>query len=636
MLPSVQENVPEMLLQRSRLAFCANLDLGRPQDRFDFGSTLVLSRNLKFYEFRRKELVHHIDLRATQLQQLAGQLEAYDGPMSPFLPSSECRERLDANMLQDPEELPLRFGKFVWQRVEIYLLIQCWRQLIVLRRPKEHGANFELVAQHKDIESIQMVQGSIPYQAVVELHFGNGKRQRCDFQEASMEEKEEQEQDARPSTSKEAGALSAQEFDGLVQQVHGLRAELASQRAQTQKDFALAQELQLFGTAGERSLLLEEKQPLRRLGDVWTRICGDYLVCGTLLVNVAGSQRLSIVQELYPLVNLQPHSNFSLLHRLYELPLLANGLPPEDYDQLAQFWACQDQHSRLLKWRPLAKTQQLAPESSAVMVVALRLVDLLQAEKLHLMAIYEIGGGSAEKEPSQRQLHLVTFDVRKLLDAGEALAPSFSPTTLHQDFLAVIMTHNAHCSLKLVFESATDCTAFEQLLVTKLQFELIQAQEAEPPREQNSDLLDDSCPGSAFQSSSTAANPVQHIFYNRQPMSQWCGALLLRDDPGQRWHIYARTNDRLCLLLHRLRRDLLQLHCNLTYLGVNEPGLSPADAAVELEASLQEELEAWKELLKPADSQEQRLKQWTHLHDMQFVSDVLASVIMSAEPEKKE
>ncbi|XP_017001412.2 uncharacterized protein [Drosophila takahashii] len=634
LLPSVQENVPEMLLQPARLAFCANLDLGRPRDRFDCGSTLVLSRNLKFYEFRRKELVHHIDLRATQLQQLAKQLEAYDGPASPFLPSSECsEERLDADMLQDPEELPLKFGKFVWQGVEIYLLIRCWRQLIVLRRPKEHGANFELVAQHKDVESVQMVRGSIPYQAVVELQFGNGKRQRCDFQE------EEEQQDPQPSTSKEAGELlSAQEFDGLVQQVHGLRAELASQRAQTQKDFSLAQELQLFGTAGERSLLLEEKQPLRRLGDVWTRICGDYLVCGTLLINVAGGQRLSIVQELYPLVSLQPHSNFSLLQRLYELPLLADGQPPEDYDQLAQFWACQEQHSRRLKWRPLAKSRQLAPESSAVMVVALRLVDLLQAEQLHLMAIYEIAGGSAEKEPSQRQLHLITFDVRKLLDAGESLAPSFSPATLHQDFLAVIMTHNAHCSLKLVFESPEDCKAFEQLLVAKLQFEMIEAQEQEPPKEQDSDLLDDSCPNAAFQSSksATAANSVQHIFYNRQPLSQWCGALLLRDDPGQRWHIYARTDDRLSLLLHRLRRDLLQLHCNLTYLGVNEPGLSPADAAVELGASLQEELEAWKELLKPAESQEQRLKQWTHLHEMQFVSDVLASVIMSAEMEKKE
>jgi len=100
MLSAVQENVPEMVMQRSRMAFCGHLHLGRPRDRSNFGSTLVLGRNLKFYEFRRKELVHQIDLRGTKLQEVASQLEGYDGPMCPFLINPEARDRLESSMLQ--------------------------------------------------------------------------------------------------------------------------------------------------------------------------------------------------------------------------------------------------------------------------------------------------------------------------------------------------------------------------------------------------------------------------------------------------------------------------------------------------------------------------------------------------------
>ncbi|XP_016952992.1 uncharacterized protein LOC108026550 [Drosophila biarmipes] len=632
MLPSVKENVPELLLEPARLAFCANLHLGRQQDRFNFETTLVLARNLKFYEFRRKELVHHIDLRDTKLQQVRSQLEGYDGPVSPFLITTNARESLDSSMLQDPDELPIKFGKYVFQREGIYLLIHCWQHLVVLRRPKEHGANFELVAQHNGVLSYQMAEGPIPYQAVVELRFANGERELCDFQEPA-EEGEEEEQ---PSTSKEAYALS-EDMEARLQEVNALRAELSSQRMKTHEELALLQDLQLFGPPGERSLLLEEKQPLRRLGDVWTRVCGDYLVCGTVLVNISGSHRLIIVNELYPTVFLEPHIDFCMEHRLYELPLLPNGQPPEEIDQLAQFWACQNQHTRRLNWRAVPNARQVPPESSVAIVVRLRLVDLLQAEQLQLIVHYEVGV-SADKKAFPRQLHLIDFDVKKLLDATESMAPTFSPTTLHQDFLAVIMTHEEHCALKLVFQDAKDCKKFEQQLVSKLQFEVLEAQE--PEREQESDLLDDSSPGSPFQSSTgaaaAAANPVQRIFYNRKPTSQWCGTLLLRDDPGEQWHVYALTEDRMRLFMHRLMRDLLLLHCNLTYLGVNEPSLSVADANLELEKSLQEELEAWKLLLKPAASEEERRKQLTHLYKVQMASDVLASMIISkTEPDKE-
>ncbi|KAH8244859.1 hypothetical protein KR032_001663 [Drosophila birchii] len=643
MLPFVEEHVPELLLQRSRIAFTCNLHLGRGRERHRATSSLVLDRNLKFYEFRRKELLHHIDLRSTQLQRWSKDLETYNGPVSNFLPKepdSVNGQELDSSMISSQEELPIQIGKYVWQQDQIYILLHCWELFQVLRRPKDHGCNFELVSQHLDVASFRMIGGPIPYQAYVELQFGiSGKRLCTDFQEPALDEGPSTSSRAKASTSTSASAtvsVSSQKFERLIQQVHSARAELSSQRAQTQQNFARSQDLQAFGPPGQRSLLLEEKQLLRRFGDVWTRICGDYLVCGCLLVNIAGSHRLSIVQELRPLVRLEPPPpGLSLEHRLYELPLQADGQPPEDYEELAQFWACQEQHSRRLKWREVAKTAKLPPEYSAVLVIRLRLADLLQAEKLHLMAVYEVRSMQekplkAEAVTEIRQLHLVSLDARKLLDDMDALAPTFAAATLHQDFLAVIVTQQAHSALRLEFRAPEDCARFEELLAAKMQFELIQTQDR-GEWSSRMQLLDISSLESNFYLASDTSDSVQQrIFYNRQPLSQWCGILLLRDDPGQHWHVYAPTEARLRLLLHRLMRDLLQLHCNLTLLEVSSKhNSSPGDdAALDLEASLGEELQAWTELLREGSRAEKRVEQLQHVQSLQMASDVLAATVI--------
>ncbi|XP_001355194.4 uncharacterized protein [Drosophila pseudoobscura] len=634
MLPFVEENVPQLLLQRSSIAFCSNLHLGRGHGRTV--SSLVLGRNLKFYEFRKKELLHHIDLKESRLKQLAAKLQAYDGPMSSFLRreaetvannGNESVSSVNHSMLPAGEELPLGIGKFEWLQEQIYILVHCWQLLLVLRRPPELGANFELVAQHDHVENFRMVSGPIEYQAYVELRFTNGKRQRTDFQPAQVKE----ESSSRNSIA--ADTFPNENIERLLQQVHTAQAELCSQRVQTQLDFARTLELQTFGSPGRRSLLLEEKQLLRRLGDVWTRVCGDFVVCGTLLANIAGNNRLSIVHCLRPLLHLDNGGSLSFEHRLYELPLQPNRQPPEDYDDLAQFWACQDQHSRRLNWRPAAKASQLLPDCTAVLLVRLRLEDLLQAEKLQLLAIYEIRNGSEDSGSSIRQMHLATIDVVALLNHPEALAPRFAPTTLHQDFLAVIMTQTAHCALRLEFlegQAVQDCARFEQLLISKLAFELITTQstdQASSDRGSDVDMLDAFC---TTTTTSTALTPVQHIFYNSQPLSQWCGVLLLRDDPGQHWHVYAQTQARLRLLLHRLMRDLLQLHCNLSVLELTEYNTAPDDVAGAFEASLREELLAWSQLLTQKDGRQQQedcLKELTNLHQLQMASDVLASVI---------
>jgi len=223
MLPHIEEDVPEFLIQRGTVAFCSLFHVKRTK------SSLLLSRNLRFYEFRKKELVHHIDLRDTSLQQLATQLQSYDGPISSFLIREDVAdvsgESTSYSMLHAAEELPLNIGKYIWLRDNIYILLRCWQTLLVLQRPSEHGASFKLIAQHENVEEYKLVNGPIQYQAYVELHFTNGKKLRTNFQPAESEE-------TAPGTTE---ICSAPGFERLMQRVHGARAELHTQRVLKRK-----------------------------------------------------------------------------------------------------------------------------------------------------------------------------------------------------------------------------------------------------------------------------------------------------------------------------------------------------------------------------------------------------------------
>ncbi|EDW05772.2 uncharacterized protein LOC6586159 [Drosophila mojavensis] len=613
MFTLVDEDVPEFLLQRDTVAYCSQLHVQKSK------SSLVLGRNLKFYEFRKKELLHYIDLKESSLQQLATELRSYNGPLSRFLIRDDVADisgdATSYNMLHAPEDLPLSIGKYVWLGEHIYVLLQCWQKLLVLQRPAEQGASFKLIAQHDNLQEYRLVRGPIKYQAYVELEFTNGKRLRTNFQGSEAPES--------PSTSSGSTVVG---FKRLMQRVHCARAELHSQRTQTQLDFMQSRELQAFGLPGQRSLLLEEKQLLRRCGDIWTRICGDSLVLGILLTNAAGSNYNSTLHALRPLLRLPQGPGLNYVYRLYELPLQADGQPPEDYDQLAQFWALQEQQSSNsgLSWQPASRVDQLSPERSVVLLVRLQLEDLLTLDSIQLLALYEL----QDECRRQLQLHLASINVAALLQQQELHVPSFSPRTLHQDFLAVIMTQAAHCALRLVFQDVDQQTQFEQLLLTKLNFvtTAVPQEKQQGQRRDSVQLLDDSGAEQEFafghsnmNGNSSCTAPTQRIFYNGPKQ-----LLLLRNDPGQHWQLYASTETQLCLLLRRLLRDLLQLHCNLSLLDLQAEACSaPPNATLLLESALRDELQARADLLQlqPKRAQLQRL------HQLEMASDSLITVI---------
>ncbi|XP_060663656.1 uncharacterized protein LOC132796489 [Drosophila nasuta] len=625
--PLIEQDVPHFLTTRNTIAYCSQLHVRKSK------SSLVLSRQLRFYEFANKQLLHHIDLRATCLQQLEPQLQTYTGPISSFLRRDDVLQPADdaANvtssysMLHAAEELPLSIGKYVWQGKHIYVLLRCWHTLIVLQRPATGGGSFELIAQHEQLEDYRLVRdGTLKYQAYVELQFINGKRMRCNFQPTSSSSSNE----LPPSSSSSNNNNSAAGFQRLLQRVHGARAELQTQRALTQQDFVRAQEQQTFGVPAQRSPLLEEKQLLRRCGDVWTRICGASLVLGTLLNNTTSSVRPCVLHGLRPLLHLSSGNGLNYTHRLYELPLQADAAPPEDYDELAQFWACQEQHSTNISWRLVTNNARLPPERSAVLLVRLQLHELIvlgqqhQQEQLQLLALYELHG----QRRQQLQLQLASIELAPLLEQTQLHVPRFAAHTLHQDFLALIMTQTAHCPLRLKFPSAAQQLQFEQLLTTKLELRCHSVKQESQPLQ----LLDEATPPGDFgfgeeqRRDRRPRSTVQRIFYN--PATQ---LLLLHNDPEQHWHIYAGSESELCLLLRRLLRDLLQLHCNVTLLELHQEACNvPANAALLMESALRDELQARAELLQlPSRREQVTANALKRVHQLELASDLLFTVI---------
>ncbi|ALC49123.1 CG9114 [Drosophila busckii] len=611
MLASIEEDVPEFLQERSQVAFCSQLHVKRNK------SSLVLARNLKFYEFRQKQLVHHLDLSQTALQRYADELQQYNGPVSSFLMRGDVADTstdaTNCSMLHDTE-LPLSIGKYIWLGEHIYVLLRCWQTLLVLRRPKEQAAQFTLIAEHEQLADYRLVRGPIKYQAYVELSFSNGQRQRTNFQTADSAVV------PAPTTGSQVG------FKRLMQRVHSARAELHVQRAQTQQDFVRVQQLQAYDAPAKRSLLLEEKQLLRRYGDVWTRICGEALILGTVLCNSAGSSRLTMLHDIRPLLQLPNgvDGGLNYTHCLYELPLQASGQPPEDYAELAQFWACQQQRSSSLNWRKLSCAMKLPPERSAVLLLRLPLHALLDCAQLQLFALYELRDAQCTR---QLQLQLASINIEQLLASQEQHVPSFAAQTLHQDFLAI--THaSAHCVLRLQFESTEQQSLFEQLLAkwgfecsAVPQLQQLEQHEQQQQRESKQSLqpLDDTCLEREFQfgnstcsSESESVRPTsQQLFYHKQSL-----LLLLHTDPAEQWEFYAPNELQLCLLLRRCLRELLQLRCNLSLLQLQEqPQLSsPANAALLLESALRAELLA-------------KSQQAHNCQELELASDLLIAAI---------
>lgn len=123
-----------------------------------------------------------------------------------------------------------------------------------------------------------------------------------------------------------------------------------------------------------------------------------------------------------------------------------------------------------------------------------------------------------------------------------------------------------------------------------------------------------------FSFASVPTQQSQRIFYSRQSQ-----LLLLHNNPDQHWHIYVRSEPELCLLLRRLQRDLLQLHCNVSLLTLHEDLCrEPANAALLLESALRDELQAkMDQLQQPSAANHQMLL------ELEMATDLLVTVIRS-------
>lgn len=126
MYPSVKREVPKFI--ENYLVFCdCFIDINKQK------SCWVLTRNLKFLEFCRKQLVASIDLQTTCLSKLKKDIQNYNGPKGKWYETSNIPT--EPATLEDAKQVSM--GKYVFHALnvfKVYVIIQCWDKCVVLKR----------------------------------------------------------------------------------------------------------------------------------------------------------------------------------------------------------------------------------------------------------------------------------------------------------------------------------------------------------------------------------------------------------------------------------------------------------------------------------------------------------------------
>lgn len=119
-----KREVPEFIIEY--LIFCDLFtDLNKRK------TYLVLTKNLKLFEFHQKQLVASIDLSNTYLNKHKEYLQNYEGPKGRWYDTSSVDDS-DNNVAIKTKECndkPITLGKYVFHApsiYKIYILIQCW------------------------------------------------------------------------------------------------------------------------------------------------------------------------------------------------------------------------------------------------------------------------------------------------------------------------------------------------------------------------------------------------------------------------------------------------------------------------------------------------------------------------------
>uniref|UniRef100_A0A1A9Z1Q6 Uncharacterized protein n=1 Tax=Glossina pallidipes TaxID=7398 RepID=A0A1A9Z1Q6_GLOPL len=479
---------------------------------------------ISLLEYKQKQLVTSIDLEHTCLHKVLNKLTNYSGPKCKRLKG--CASDEPTSSTQTPS----------------YSLMD--------------GISFD---EYEGVLSFRLVHGPIKYCPILEIKFENGRLLKTDFQES-----------VRRNTANEFAEqrLNDPEFRHLMHNIRSAKTELQLHQSITGRSFRQLHNKLTFGVPYIRSLKLEEKQLLRRCGDIWKRFTlHDHLVIGVPLVNQSSPPYLTILRNLQPLIQFEPSESHILQceYRLYQLKRTF-----EELDSIEAFLETEDVQLQANVWLP-EQHLQLLPDSFAILLIKFQLSDIINLNQCPLMLTYEIVKDfpltpyeDNTKEVYPLQLVLDTLDFHRILNEQRRMYEiSFKWKTLNQDFLAIAMT-STETVLTFTFCNQYDLDSFSRLIKEKYDFDScpndrgeheIKMDRDEEEREAKTSLSTDS------------------IFYNRKPQSLWFGCLVLyhysptRMDKNNRletiWKFYHTHLEKAVVFLKLLFTDLVNSNCNI-------------------------------------------------------------------------
>uniref|UniRef100_A0A1I8NUN6 Uncharacterized protein n=1 Tax=Stomoxys calcitrans TaxID=35570 RepID=A0A1I8NUN6_STOCA len=555
-LHSVKREIPQFIQNYIASAECLI-------DAYKRKTCLVLTKNLKLFEFHQKQLMASIDLTKTCLNSVKKELG--DNGYSSQYPTASDSSSTDYTKVC--------IGKYVRHSItliKVYIIVRCWDKcIILLRLPNFKG--FEVKAEYKDIQDFRITHGHIKFCPVLQLEFKDGTIKSTDFEEDS-----DAQTDISDFVDKKA------EFKLLLERVRSAKTELKLHETVTGHSFERLQNKLTYGLPYTRSLKLEEKQMLARCGDVWKRLTPqNELVIGVSLVNQCASPNLTVLQNIQPTLQVGSSSTSSVViqYRLFQLKQLFNQL-----DSVDTFLQSEDEQMQANVWSSDCKCK-LLPESYVIFVMKIKLSDIISLSDAPLLLHYEVLKDCySTKTTTQLQIYLETIDFDKILFKQRPMYELyFQPPTLHQDFLSIAISSH-ETNLNITFEQPKDLEIFEKCLQQKFDFQKLP---------------------------SFAEETLNHsVYYNNFRNSLWFGCLCLRyaeieenehDNLITSWKLYCPDKDKVLLFLKMLFHDLLTLQSNLVSIENGNKNMSQhAIVVAEFENALREELYNFKQFLSEA------------------------------------
>ncbi|XP_037936777.1 uncharacterized protein LOC119670551, partial [Teleopsis dalmanni] len=595
-------------------------------------SCLILTRNLRFYEYQQKQLIQTIDLSRTCLSKIENQIKTYEGPKQKYTFTIQKSENKSDTSDSDTEEIVcephkdecfITFGKYIFNNFnlfKVYIIIKCWDKFIVLEKNLD-SKGFRFIAEYENVKSYSLARSNVLYQEVVKITFTNGETILSDFQETVKDIAEKND---------ESNTLK-NEFKDILNSINDKQQELHILKRRTNEQFVDLLKDKRFGSNFLIMFHLDDKQMITRCGDVWFRFTlTDECVIGISLLNTCNTSTLTILKNIRPILN--THAKSSSIEFYYCLYELKRNF--DDIETLEAFFQSEDDNVEANIWTP-NEQQQLSPETFGVLLIKLNISQLITLENVGLFILFEIEKDlqfyndlPSDPQVCEQQMFITDININDLLRKRPECEILFKSKTMHQDFLATAFT-SFETKLLFDFNEKSDVDIFERLLSKIFQVEVIKrAGTSEIPIEQDTQNFAMEVDEKDV---SVEMRFPHKLFYNKTRHSLWYGLLILKvaaecekDEENLKiqWKFYLQNSEKSLLFFKTLFNEIDFTNCNIQ--AIEEISIKQSAVNVKnFEHAIRKELKAVNDFISNKNETETE-NFVAHLTKLQLETDLLA------------